>query len=109
MNVPDGNTIAAWGTAIATLIIIIRQQMNAEAGRKRGEGDSTKISDIHQSTMNGQVAILETRATAFRALATLRGNLPADVAAAQKAEQDLADFLENQNRGAGDNAKIISS
>lgn len=101
MTVPDANTVVAWGTAIATLIIVIRQQFNAMAGKQRGEAmqsavDVTKqkVDTIHDTTTNGQIAVLKSRATALRELADLR-KLPADELAAAKAELDLATYITN--------------
>jgi len=86
VTVPDGNTIALWASAIATIIVLVRQQLNAMAGKRRGEEDSKKIQDIHSTTLNGQFQILETRAIALRALATLR-QTPLDIKAAERAER----------------------
>lgn len=108
MTVPDSQTIIAWGTAIATLILIVRQQMNAMAGKQRGEDmqssiDHTqctvqttkaKVEEIHTTTTNGQIEILKSRATALRTIANLR-NTPSDIMAAQLAETDLAAYIKN--------------
>lgn len=94
MQPPDGNTVIAWGTAIATLIIVIRQQINASAGKKRGDEQTAKINDIHATSTNGQVEILKTRALALRAVATLRG-LPNDVLVADQAEKDLVAYVQS--------------
>lgn len=101
MTVPDANTIVAWGTAIATLVIVIRQQINAMAGKQRSEAmrDTVEVTKqrvdvIHDSTTNGQIAILKSRAVALRDIADLR-KLPADDLAATKAEADLAAYITN--------------
>lgn len=101
MTVPDANTVVAWGTAIATLIIVIRQQVNAMAGKQRSESMQTtmevtkqKVETIHSTTTNGQIEVLKSRAVALRELADLR-KLPADQLAAVKAELDLATYINN--------------
>lgn len=101
MIVPDSNAIVAWATAIATLIIVIRQQVNAMAGKQRGvamqntmEVTKQKVETIHDSTTNGQIEILKSRALALREIANLR-KLPSDELAAVKAELDLATYISN--------------
>lgn len=101
MTVPDSNTIVAWGTAIATLIIVIRQQVNAMAGKQRGETMQTtiditkeKVQQVHDTTTNGQIMVLKSRAIALRELSDLR-KLSADDLAATKAELDLATYISN--------------
>jgi hypothetical protein len=98
---PDANTLVTWSTAIAILIIAVRQQINAMAGQKRGEktqqvaeDTNTKVSSVHQITANGQLQILETRAVALRALALIRKS-PSDDKAAIIAEQELATYRES--------------
>lgn len=94
MQPPDGNTVIAWGTAIATLIIVIRQQINASAGKKRGEEQASKINDIHATSTNGQIEILRSRALGLRTLATVQPTSD-NQNAATKAENDLVLYLKS--------------
>lgn len=103
MSAPTATDIAAWATAISTLIILIQQKLNADAGKQRGEtmqktvqGTKEKVEDIHTSTLNGQIEILKSRATALRTLATLR-QTKEDEIAALRAELDLFNYI---NKGA---------
>lgn len=101
MTIPDSKDVIAWATAIATLIIVIRQQVNAMAGKQRGEAMQTtmevtkqKVDQVHNTTTNGQIEVLKSRALALRELADLR-KLPADELAAVKAQLDLATYISN--------------
>lgn len=101
---PDGNNLLLWINAIAIIVIGVRQQINAMAGKQRiqqmqdtVEGTQQKVNDIHNVSTNGQVTILQTRAAALRALAQLR-NTPEDNLAAVQAEKDLQDYKSSQSK-----------
>jgi hypothetical protein len=98
--VPDSNTVIAWGTAIATLIVIIRQQINAQAGKARGDAQAIKINEMHTATTNGQLDILRSRALAFRALANAQST-PENIKNALDAENDFVTYLKGLGSGNG--------
>lgn len=92
MHVPDATIIGEWAGFVATFIILVRQQINARAGKARGEATQQKVNEIHATTANGQMDILRSRALALRTLATLQDTSDNRLAAT-KAEQDLLDYL----------------
>lgn len=92
MNVPDLKTVGEWAGVAATFYILVRQQINARAGKARGEATQQKVNEIHATTANGQMDILRSRAVGLRTLAVLQ-DTPENRLAATKAEQDLLDYL----------------